>query len=131
MSMHLVGPYMTTTKYNSKKSNRKKTAKQLKAEAEHDKFLRKQGVHTEQLEAKAKRNAQGNRVGIHDIPDYKVNQPSVKLSNKIAGHGVAKESHTYSGERQLLGIATMHKSNMVPIFADKKEDAKDIASMRR
>jgi len=25
----------------------------------------------------------------------------------------------------------MHKSNMVPIFADKKEDAKDIASMRR
>ena len=25
----------------------------------------------------------------------------------------------------------MHKSNMVPIFADKKEDAKDIARMRR
>ena len=38
---------------------------------------------------------------------------------------------TYSGERQLLGIATMHKSNLVPIFADKKEDAKDVASMRR
>ena len=38
MSMHLVGPYMTTTKYNSKKSNRKKTVKQLKAEAEHEKY---------------------------------------------------------------------------------------------
>jgi len=25
----------------------------------------------------------------------------------------------------------MHKSNMVPVFADKKEDAKDIAKMRR
>jgi len=25
----------------------------------------------------------------------------------------------------------MHKSNMVPVFADKKEDAKDIAAMRR
>jgi phage terminase large subunit-like protein len=37
----------------------------------------------------------------------------------------------YSGERQLLGIATMHKSNMVPVFADQKEQAKEIASMRR
>jgi hypothetical protein len=30
-----------------------------------------------------------------------------------------------------LGIATMHKSNMVPVLADKKEDAVDIANMRR
>jgi hypothetical protein len=37
----------------------------------------------------------------------------------------------YSGERTLLGVATMHKSNMVPIFADKKDDAVDIAQMRR
>jgi len=125
MSMHLMGPYMTTTKYNSKKSNRKKTAKQLKAEAEHDKFLRKQGVHPEQLSAKKKRQA------LNSIPDYKANKPDVKLSNKIAGHGPARQSNTYSGERQLLGIATMHKSNMVPVFADRKEDAKDISSMRR
>ena len=131
MTMHLVGPHMTTTKYNSKKSNRKKTAKQIKAEADHEKYLRKMGVHPDQLEAKAKRNAQGKKVGIHDIPDYKENKSEVKLSNKIAGHGPAKEGNTYSGERQLLGIATMHKSNMVPIFADKKDDAKDIASMRR
>ena len=124
MTMHLVGPYMTTTKYNrkQKKSNNKR---QLAAEAEHDKWLRKQGVHPEQLAAKKKRQA------INNIPDYKANKSNVKLSNKIAGHGPAKESMTYSGERQLLGIATMHKSNMVPIFADKKEDAKDIAIMRR
>lgn len=125
MSMHLVGPYMTTTKYNSKKSNRKKTERQLKAEADHDKFLRKQGVHPDQLATK------GNRDSIHDIPDYRSNKETIPLSNKIAGHGPAKESPTYSGERQLLGIATMHKSNMVPIFADRKEDAKDVASMRR
>jgi hypothetical protein len=125
MSMHLMGPYMTTTKYNSKKSNRKKTVKQLKAEAEHDKFLRKQGVHPDQLTAKKKRQ------DLNSIPDYKANKPDVELSNKIAGHGPARESNTYSGERQLLGIATMHKSNMVPVFADRKEDAKDISSMRR
>ena len=125
MSMHLMGPYMTTTKYNSKKSNRKKTAKQLKAEADHDKFLRKKGVHPDQLAAKKKRQ------NLNSIPDYKANKPDVELSNKIAGHGPARESNTYSGERQLLGIATMHKSNMVPVFADRKEDAKDISSMRR
>lgn len=124
MTMHLVGPYMTTTKYNrkQKKSNNKR---QLAAEAEHDKWLRKQGVHPEQLATKKKHQ------DLNSIPDYKANQPEVKLGNKIAGHGVAKQQMVYSGERQLLGVATMHKSNMVPIFADRKEDAKDIASMRR
>ena len=39
----------------------------------------------------------------------------------------------YSGERKLMGIATMHKSNMVPVFedADGKQYAKDLARMRR
>ena len=128
MSMHLVGPYMTTTKYNRKKSNRKKTAKQLKAETEHEKFMRKMGVSQEQLEGKLY-DKYGKRKSVNERPDYDTG-PRV-TSDKIAGNGVRKESHTYSGERQLLGIATMHKSNMVPIFADKKEDAKDIASMRR
>ena len=52
-------------------------------------------------------------------------------SDKVAGNGTALDRKVYSGERVLLGVATMHKSNMVPIFADKKEDAKDIAQMRR
>ena len=42
-----------------------------------------------------------------------------------------KESLQYTGERKLLGIATMHKSNAVPIFEDDKEHAIDIARMRR
>ena len=42
-----------------------------------------------------------------------------------------KEPLRYTGERKLLGIATMHKSNAVPIFESDKEHAKDIARMRR
>ena len=126
MSMHLVGPYMTTTKYNRKQ--KKPNAKLTKAQAEHDKWLRKQGVHPEQLEAK---KAKRGNVITNTIPDYRANASSIPTSDKVAGHGPAKESMTYSGERQLLGIATMQKSNMVPVFADKKEDAKDIESMRR
>ena len=37
----------------------------------------------------------------------------------------------YTGERKLIGIATMHKSNAVPIFESDKDHAKDIAKMRR
>jgi len=116
MTMHLVGPHMTTTKYNRKQ--KKPNAKLTKAHAEHDKWLKSMGV--------GKTKARNTNT----IPDYST-KDTVELSNKVAGHGPARESMTYSGERQLVGIATMHKSNMVPIFADRKEDAKDIASMRR
>ena len=39
------------------------------------------------------------------------------------------EPKVYSGARTLLGIATLHKSNMVPVF--DKESASEIATMRR
>ena len=47
-----------------------------------------------------------------------------------------KEPMQYTGKRRLIGIATMHKSNMVPIFADDddttgKKQATEIATMRR
>lgn len=40
-----------------------------------------------------------------------------------------KETRKYEGERKLIGISTLHKSNMVPVFDE--EYAKDIAKMRR
>jgi len=47
-----------------------------------------------------------------------------------------KESIQYTGKRRLVGIATMHKSNMVPVFADEDDktgskQATEIAKMRR
>jgi hypothetical protein len=47
-----------------------------------------------------------------------------------------KQPLQYTGERKLVGIATMHKSNMVPIFADDDDktgskQATEIATMRR
>ena len=51
---------------------------------------------------------------------------------KSTGNPTPKiEPMQYTGERKLLGIATMHKSNMVPIFEEDKEHAIDIARMRR
>jgi hypothetical protein len=38
------------------------------------------------------------------------------------------EPQVYTGDK-IIGIATMHKSNIVPIFSD--DAAKDVSSMRR
>ena len=40
-----------------------------------------------------------------------------------------KESLAYTGEQKLLGIATLHKSCLQPVFS--AEFAKDVATMRR
>ena len=126
MSMHLVGPYMTTTKYN-RKNKASKNKRLQKAQAEHEAWLESKGLGKKQLEEKLYVN--GKRISVNNIPDYKMG--SRVTSDRIASNGLVKERKIYSGERTLLGVATMHKSNMVPIFADKKEDAIDIAQMRR
>jgi hypothetical protein len=53
--------------------------------------------------------------------------PSITTTNPISCAKV--DPKVYTGEQKLLGIATLHKSNMVPVFA--KQDAEDIAKMRR
>jgi len=119
--MHIMPAYFTTTKMNRRKS-KKKTQKQLKAEADHEKFLKKLGYKPSDqyptLEVRHK----------HTVLETK-HLPAT--SDSIPGHMAKKEPMQYSGERELLGIATMHKSNMVPVFADNKQVAIDIARMRR
>ena len=84
MSMHLVGPYLSTTKTNrkSKKSNNQRLAA---ATAKHEQWLRDRGLHPEQRDLQ--RAYRGKRV--IDIPDYTVDRDSGQLSNSI-GNGYAK-----------------------------------------
>ena len=126
MSMHLVGPYMTTTSYKKRKA-KKKTQKQIEAEARHEKWLRKMNAHPEQIARNKEKNA---NISILSVPDYSSSGNSIPTSDVIPGGNTApQERQIYSGERRLLGVAVMHKSNMVPVFDSK--DAKDIARMRR
>jgi hypothetical protein len=62
------------------------------------------------------------------------------IPSRISSHSFSpctkRQPLQYTGERKLVGIATMHKSNMVPIFADDddktgKKQATEIATMRR
>jgi hypothetical protein len=56
-----------------------------------------------------------------EVPKY----PSGDTYDSFIG---AKREKQYTGDK-LMGIAVMHKSNLVPVF--KQEDAVDIANMRR
>lgn len=118
--MHLEKPYLTTTRYSSKKKKPNKKAQQ--AQKDHDAWLKRMGVN---VDKPAKKN---KKQGIYEIPDYSTG-PRV-TSDRVAANGTARKSNTYTGD-EIMGIGTMHKSNAVPIRKDSKESAKDLANMRR
>lgn len=56
------------------------------------------------------------------------NYPSMEISMASAGQGTKKESQKYTGTL-VKGIATMHKSNAVPVIDQKQ--AEEISRMAR
>ena len=58
------------------------------------------------------------------------NRNGVPTGDKISVFsGGKKQEFTYSGERKLIGIGLLHKSNLVPVWDE--QDAKEISKMRR
>lgn len=106
------------------------TIKQQRVKAEHDKWLRDRGVHPDQIKAVLPHNAKGKRLGVGSMPDYKSHQGerTVNTSDVVRGDTTVKNTNTYTGDF-IVGVATMHKSNLVPV--NKDQDAKDYATMRR
>ena len=151
MTMHLVRGMssLNTQKNKKRKLTMGKIARFQEQMLAHNKALRSKGMHDLQMDLqefidymhgeykpkprtnsaaredfKPLRSKEGYR---RPTPDY----PSLGTSADTFAPCTVKESKQYTGERELLGIATMHKSNMVPVFADKKEQAEEIARMRR
>ena len=65
------------------------------------------------------------------LPSYRRYDRSIPSLSTHVHNTNRVETPKYSGERELLGVAVMHKSNLVPVFKDNKEVAVDIAKMRR
>jgi hypothetical protein len=96
--MHLVGPYMTTTNYGKSKRKLPNTAAKRKADAEHDAWLRKRGIHPDQRDLKKAFTGKG-RI---DLPDYRVEE-NAPLSNGIGNgfkQGVLANLHKEKPEVQ-------------------------------
>jgi hypothetical protein len=111
---------MTVLIYTSQRS--KKTKKQRAAESALLKEQRAIKKDLEQMQKKSTRHFMGNT--LHSSRNTK-HIPS--LDSGIGTTSLAP-SKVYTGDA-IIGIATMHKSNAVPVF--KKQDAEDISNMRR
>lgn len=110
MTMHLLPVYFTTTRFNTKT----KSSKGIEAEKEKTaKLLKKLGCNK-------------SSTWRAPMPDYST--PSYKSTNSV-GNGFKKQENSYTGD-EIMGIGTLHKSNMVPIRKDSN-NAKEIARMRR
>tara|TARA_B100001287_G_scaffold268651_1_gene265172 strand:- start:890 stop:1246 length:357 start_codon:yes stop_codon:yes gene_type:complete len=118
MTMHLVRG-MTTTSTRKRKQNRKPG--QAQAQAAHDAWLRKMGVHPSQLKHKEKSSGAS-------VPNYSATSSGVKTSDVVVPIAGKRKANEYSGD-YIVGLATMHKSNIVPV--GKGNSAEDYAKMRR
>ena len=137
--MHLVGPYMTTTNYRKPKVKQRTKAQQLQFEQSHreyNKSMKRMGCHDQMMSLEDydlyyrglyKPKLKGVYVAPANTPYQRETKHYASVGN---GMGIApkKESQKYTGTL-IKGIATMHKSNAVPII--NQEQAIDISNMRR
>lgn len=107
------------------KQKKSKAQKLQAAKAEHEAWLKSIGYKG----GKSLKDKHGRRVGVYDLPNLKANLRKMPAtSDKIAGNGNKKESQKYTGD-YVMGIATTHKSNSVPITSRKQ--AIQVSQMRR
>lgn len=116
MTMHLER-VRVIERSKHKKSNRKSLSK---AKTEHEKFLAKMGL-SDVSSRVAKRGS------VVELP-ARMERHGVQTSDRIPTSSGKKAENVYTGDL-IKGIATMHKSNAVPVI--NKEQAIDISNMRR
>ena len=130
MSMHLHHPSLSLNgkrKGKVKFRNAEEARKARELEESWQKLLKAQGVEAE--------DRKRNRALKAEPLSYKLSAPAGRgntrhIPSLNSGAGVAPlaPAKVYTGTK-VKGIATMHKSNAVPVFSD--EEAIDISRMRR
>jgi hypothetical protein len=125
--MHLEGPWLSTAgKKRGKKKfrNADEARKSRELDASWSELQKKWGVDN----AKSKKKSSTETL-IYSLP-IPEGRSTKNIPSRDSGLGIAakKESLKYTGTL-IKGIATMHKSNAVPIL--NQEDAEAISKMRR
>jgi hypothetical protein len=130
MTMHMCGPALSLNgkkKGKFKYRNAEEARKARELEADWKELLKRQGVAAEEKKRRRALAAEPlvyNLTGATDRAGT-AHIPSLGTSGGVAVLAPAK---VYTGTK-VKGIATMHKSNAVPVFSD--EEAIDISKMRR
>ena len=129
MSMHIEGPWLSTTgKRKGKKkfasAEAKRKAEQLDASWEE---LKKKYSSSTPVKKVTLSSTYGKLPSLA-IPEGRNTTAHIKSRDTGGGSATLKAPNVYTGTK-VKGIATMHKSNAVPVFSD--EEAVDISKMRR
>jgi len=130
MSMHLEGPWLSLNgrkKGKVKFRNAEEARRARELEESWQKLLQAQGAEAE--------DRKRSRALKAEPLTYKLGAPAgrgdtrhIPSLNSGAGVATLAPAKVYTGTK-VKGIATMHKSNAVPVFSD--EEAIDISRMRR
>lgn len=131
MTMHLEGPWLTTTgKRRGKQKYR--TADQARKQRELDESWKSLQAKLAKEAPKFSTTKTTARVpqSASLVPKYPPGREPNRIPSKpdTVQFAAAKQVQMYTGNN-IKGIGTLHKSNAVPIFTD--EEAVDIAKMRR
>jgi hypothetical protein len=128
MTMHLEGPWLSLggkRKGKVKFRNAEEAKRARDLEESWKDLLKRQGIEAEEKK----------RIKALKAPTltYKLSAPPGRETQKInslstPGGSTAAVHKVYTGNK-IIGIATMHKSNAVPVFSD--EQAVEISRMRR
>lgn len=133
MTMHLLGPQFSTisTKKRKKKLTDNQYHKMCMDWREYNKQMKRCGLDGKTLDeyiayrqGKYKPKLKGTPLPKYEVSDHRKLYPS----GDGIGTTYARKENVYTGTL-IKGIATMHKSNAVPIIDQKQ--AEEIARMRR
>lgn len=135
MTMHLVGPYMSTNKSKVRGKKLANTAAKRAADAAHEKWLKERGLHPSQRDLqqafKGKRKI--------SMPDLKVDE-NAPLSNKIEANGLKRGvMHNLHKEDAATQQAILEKASWVDqaynkgpyMVIDPKTDRSQLGSRSR
>ena len=130
MSMHLHHPSLSLNgkrKGKIKFRNADEARKARELEESWQKLLRAQGIEAEDRKRTRALKAEPLTYKL-STPAGRSNTRHIPSLNSGAGVATLAPAKVYTGTK-VKGIATMHKSNAVPVFSD--EEAIDISRMRR
>ena len=127
MTMHLEGPWLSTTG-KSKRKHKYRTAEAAQRARKNSENW-KQLLDKHNVPEPAKRVPKRLEKSVYvETKVYRRQTPHIPSLSTGVGTAVKAPDKVYTGNK-IIGIGTLHKSNAVPVFSN--EDAIAISKMRR
>jgi hypothetical protein len=129
--MHLEGPWLSTTGKKKGKRKFRNADEARKVRELEDSWKELQKKWSIELETKKKNRAMSSPPLSNyslKIPEGRNTTAHIKSVDTGVGVATVAPPKVYTGTK-VKGIATMHKSNAVPVFSD--DEAIEISKMRR